>query len=64
MSSTTAVSDVQSGHVYTEENWALEKDCFPCEKSKLKAEHAAWDLMKDLTNENKFDLIVKSSFCD
>ena len=60
-SSIAAVSaglNVQSGHLYTEKDWAPEDDCGPYEKSKLKAERAAWDFMKELAEEKKFELVV------
>ena len=34
--------------VLTEEDWALEDDCTPYEKSKTLAEKAAWELVKNL----------------
>ena len=60
-SSIAAVSaglNVQSGKVYTEKDWAPEGDCAPYEKSKLKAERAAWEFMKGLGEEKKFELVV------
>ena len=32
----------------TEEDWALEEGCWPYYKSKLRAEKAAWELVKNL----------------
>jgi len=34
--------------VFTEEDWAIEERSNPYEKSKIRAERAAWDLVKNL----------------
>ena len=60
-SSIAAISaglNAEAGRVYTEEDWAAEEDCAPYEKSKLKAERAAWDFMRQLGEEKNFDLVV------
>lgn len=46
------------GHGYSEEDWSPETACLPYEQSKLFAESAAWDFVKELPNEKKFDLAV------
>ena len=45
-------------HVYTEEDWSPPEACPPYERSKTLAEKAAWDFMKELPEEKKFDLSV------
>ena len=35
-------------HVFTEEDWSSEEGSIPYEKSKLRAEKAAWELVKNL----------------
>ena len=45
-------------HVYTEEDWSPLDGCPPYERSKTLAEKAAWDFLKDLPEEKKFDLTV------
>ena len=60
VSSIAAVSaglNGESGKIHTEEDWSAEEACTPYEKSKLKAEKAALDFMKNL-EEKKFDLIT------
>ena len=47
----------ESGKIHTEEDWSAEEACPPYEKSKLKAERAALDFMKNL-EDKKFDLIT------
>lgn len=34
--------------VFTEDDWSDEERCIPYEKSKLRAEKAAWELVKNL----------------
>ena len=34
--------------VFTEDDWSDEECCIPYEKSKLRAEKAAWELVKNL----------------
>ena len=45
-------------HVYTEEDWSPPEACPPYERSKTLAEKAAWDFLKELPEEKKFDLAV------
>ena len=47
-----------TGRTYTEEDWSIEDRCAPYEKSKLLAEKAAWDFVKKLDDEKKFELAV------
>ena len=65
---TSSVAAVSSGligdpdkpkdHVYTEEDWSNPVSCQPYELSKFKAEKAAWDFMKSLEAEKRFDLVT------
>ena len=48
----------RSGYTYSEEDWSPETGCLPYERSKLLAERAAWDFVKELPDEKKFDLVV------
>ena len=48
----------RSGHTYSEDDWSPENGCLPYERSKLLAERAAWDFVKELPDEKKFDLVV------
>lgn len=43
-------------HVFTEEDWSSEEGSIPYEKSKLRAEKAAWELVKNLPDDEKFEL--------
>ena len=45
-------------YVYTEKDWSPEAHCGPYEKSKLKAEQAAWDFVKNLDESKRFELVV------
>ena len=45
-------------YVYTEKDWSPEAACAPYEKSKLKAEQAAWDFVKNLDESKHFELAV------
>ncbi len=45
-------------HVYTEEDWSVETSCAPYERSKLLAEKAAWDYVKELEEDKRFELVV------
>ena len=45
-------------YVYTEKDWSVEDVCGPYEKSKLKAERAAWDFVKNLDESKRFELVV------
>ena len=45
-------------HVYTEKDWSAESVCAPYEKSKLKAEQAAWEFVKNLDESKRFELAV------
>lgn len=44
--------------VFTEDDWSDEERCIPYEKSKLRAEKAAWELVKNLPDDEKFELAV------
>ena len=50
--------DQPKDHVYTEEDWSPPEACAPYERSKTLAEKAAWDFIKELPEEKKFDLAV------
>ena len=45
-------------YIYTEKDWSPEAACAPYEKSKLKAEQAAWDFVKKLDESKRFELAV------
>ncbi|XP_065902382.1 uncharacterized protein [Dysidea avara] len=45
-------------HTYTEEDWSPPEACPPYERGKTLAEKAAWDFVKDLPEEKKFELSV------
>ena len=45
-------------YIYTEKDWSPEAGCPPYEKSKLKAELAAWDFVKKLDDSKRFELAV------
>ena len=45
-------------YIYTEKDWSPEAGCAPYEKSKLKAEQAAWDFVKKLSDNKRFELAV------
>ena len=47
-----------TGRTYTEEDWSSEDRCGPYEKSKLRAERAAWEFVKKLDDDKKFELAV------
>ena len=47
-----------ANYVYTEKDWSPEAGCAPYEKSKLKAEQAAWDFVKKLDDGKRFELAV------
>ena len=47
-----------SDYVYTEKDWSDEAVCTSYIKSKLKAEQAAWDLVKRLDESKRFELAV------
>ena len=47
-----------TGRTYTEEDWSIEERCGPYEKSKLRAEKAAWEFVKKLDDDKKFELVV------
>ena len=65
---TSSVAAISSGfvgdpekpadYVYTEKDWSVEDVCGPYEKSKLKAEQAAWDFVKNLDESKRFELVV------
>ncbi|XP_073255580.1 uncharacterized protein [Porites lutea] len=43
-------------HIFTEEDWSSLEGSSPYEKSKHLAEKAAWELVKDLPDDEKFEL--------
>ncbi|CAH3016851.1 unnamed protein product, partial [Porites evermanni] len=43
-------------HVFTEKDWSLEKEGTVYEKSKRRAEKAAWELVNNLPDDEKFEL--------
>jgi len=45
-------------YVYTEKDWSEESVCGPYIKSKLKAEQAAWEFVKNLDESKQFELAV------
>ena len=45
-------------YTYTEKDWSPEAACGPYAKSKLKAEQAAWDFVKNLDESKRFELAV------
>ena len=45
-------------YVYTEEDWANDAVCSTYEKSKLRAERAAWDFVKGLDVRKQFELVT------
>lgn len=45
-------------YVYTEADWSEESSCSPYERSKTKAERAAWDFMEKLSEDKRFELVV------
>ena len=58
-SSATAVSggfSISRENPYNEEDWADEAICTAYEKSKVRAERAAWDFVKELDANKKFEL--------
>ena len=64
-SSVAAISSGMNGnegaaqdHVYTESDWSTESTCPPYERSKLKAEQAAWEFMKQLEEGKRFELVT------
>ncbi|CAB3991029.1 uncharacterized oxidoreductase [Paramuricea clavata] len=46
------------GYMLTEKDWAVLESCAPYEKSKLLAEQSAWEFVKNLPDEQKFELVV------
>ena len=48
----------RSDNTYSEEDWSPPEGCAPYERSKTLAEKAAWDFIKDLPEEKKFELAV------
>ena len=64
-SSIAAIARIFSGipglppdYVYSETYWADEASCTPYEKSKLKAEQAAWDFVNKLEEDKHFELTL------
>ena len=60
VSSIAAISNGMDGpsDTYSEENWSDEKVLRPYEKSKLLAERASWDFVKELEDGKKFEFSV------
>ena len=48
----------REGHVHTEADWGDEAICGPYEKSKIRAERAAWDFVEKLEDNKKFELVT------
>ena len=48
----------RQNHTYSEEDWSPPEACDPYERSKTLAEKAAWDFVKKLPQEKKFELTV------
>ena len=46
------------GHAYTENDWMAEDGLPAYEKSKIRAEKAAWDFLEKLEDDKKFELIT------
>ncbi|XP_046853004.1 phenylacetaldehyde reductase-like [Xenia sp. Carnegie-2017] len=44
--------------ILTEEDWAIVDECSAYEKSKALAEKSAWDFVKNLSDEQKFELVA------
>ena len=62
-SSIAAVSSGMNGNgnseqVYSEQDWSVEQNCSPYEKSKLRAELAAWTFVRSLEESKRFELAV------
>ena len=57
-SSVAAISGDQTDHEYTEADWAAEENAQPYQKSKTRAEKAAWDFVNKLEDDKKFELAV------
>ena len=65
---TSSIAAVSSGtggspgnppdYVYTEKDWSVESACDAYVKSKLKAEQAAWEFVKKLEDDKRFELTV------
>ena len=45
-------------HVYTELDWANDATCSVYEKSKVRAEKAAWEFVKELDESKRFELVT------
>ncbi|KAL5463497.1 hypothetical protein EMCRGX_G032395 [Ephydatia muelleri] len=62
-SSIAAVSSGMNGNgnseqVYSEQDWSVEQNCSPYEKSKLRAELAAWTFVRSLEESKRLELAV------
>ena len=62
-SSIAAVSSGMNGNgnpeqVYSEKDWSAEESCPPYEKSKLRAEKAAWNFVNGLEESKRFEFAV------
>ena len=45
-------------YIYSEKDWSPEAACAPYDKSKLKAEQAAWEFVKNLDEKKRFELAI------
>ena len=45
-------------YIYSESDWTDEATAMPYEKSKLKAEQAAWEFVQNLDEDKRFELVV------
>jgi len=52
---------IDEGKVFTEEDWSSEDGSTPYEKSKARAERAAWELVKNLPGISVFKFLLQ--FC-
>ena len=55
---TTGNPTLPPDHVYSETDWSEEQFCTPYIKSKLLAEKAAWEFMKKLDEDKRFELVA------
>eukprot|EP00117_Sycon_ciliatum_P021972 scpid81929/ scgid4198/ Bifunctional dihydroflavonol 4-reductase/flavanone 4-reductase; Dihydroflavonol 4-reductase; Flavanone 4-reductase len=53
-----SLGDKPAGYVFTEEDWAVPELCAPYERSKILAERRAWDMLKEIPEEERFELVV------
>ena len=57
-SSCAAIAHTDDSHVLTESDWISEDDASAYNKSKLRAERAAWDFVEKMGDDKKFELAV------